>query len=206
MLRSDGLDPTRQAVEPNMSQVLERERVRFRVADFQKMGEAGILSPEDRVELLDGEVVRMAPIGSFHAWSVDRLAALLVLGARERAHVSIQNPLVLSEHSEPQPDLMLLRAPASRYRTELPRVEDVLLLVEVADTTLARDIGVKVPLYARHGIPEVWILDLEGKRLLVFAEPLPSGTYSRTRELGPGDAAAPEALPGLEVLLAEILG
>lgn len=181
-----------------MGEVLELERVRWSVADFQKMGEAGILSPEDRVELLDGEIVRMAPIGSRHAWTVDRLAALLVLGARDRAHVSIQNPLVLGEHSEPQPDLMLLRIPASKYRTELPRVADVLLAVEVADATLARDVGVKVPLYARHQVPEVWVLDLEARRLLLFAAPEPGGTYSRRRELGPAEEIGPDALPDLK--------
>lgn len=188
-----------------MGEVLELERVRWRVADFHKMGEAGILAEADRVELIDGEIVKMAPIGGPHAWVVDRLGALFVLGAHERAHVSMQNPLVLSEHDEPQPDVMLLRPPASRYKAELPRPSDVLLLVEVADTTLTRDIGIKLPLYARYGIPELWVADLSGARLLAFTDPTPAGTYLQCREFGRADSVAPRALPDLEISLAEIL-
>lgn len=189
-----------------MGEVLELERMKWRVADFHKMAEAGILAADDRVELLNGEIVRMAPIGGPHAWAVDRLGALFVLGARERAHVSIQNPLVLSEHDEPQPDLMLLRPPASRYKADLPRPGDVLLLVEVADTTLTREVSIKLPLSARYGIPEVWLADLQGARLLAFTEPTAEGTYLQCREFGPADSIAPGALADLKIALAEFLG
>lgn len=189
-----------------MGEALELERIKWRVADFHKMGEAVILAADERVELIEGEIIRMAPIGRLHAWAVDRLGALFVLGARDRAHVSIQNPLVLSDHDEPQPDLMLLRPPASRYKTEPPRSEDVLLLVEIADTTLARDLDIKLPLHARSGVPELWVFDLSGARLLAFSDAHPGGTYAQQREFGRSDRVAPGALPDLQIVLAEILG
>lgn len=189
-----------------MDEVLEPERVKWRVADFYKMGEAGIFTEDDRVELIDGEIVRMVPIGGLHAWTVNRLGALFVLGAGERAYISIQNPLLLSEHDEPQPDLMLLQPPASRYKTELPRPADVLLLVEVADSTLKRDVDVKLPRYARFGVAEVWVVDLPGARLRTFIDPTPQGSYREQGELGGADRIAPRALPDLQIALAELLG
>ncbi len=187
-----------------MGQMREPDRVKWRVADFHRMGEAGILAPDDRVELIGGEVLRMAPIGSAHAWTVDRLAALLVLAVGERAHVSAQNPIVLSEHDEPQPDLMVLRAPASRYRATLPSSDDVLLLIEVADTTIARDMNIKLPLYARHRIPEVWIVDLPAARLIAFTGS-DGASYTQRRELAAKDRVSPVFLPDIAIALGEIL-
>lgn len=181
------------------------QRFRLRVADFHKMGEVGILAADDRVELLDGEIIRMAPIGSRHAWTVDELADRFRAAAGGRARVSQQNPLVLAEHDEPQPDLMLLRSRHEGYRDALPTAADALLIVEVADTTLDRDLTLKVPLYARHGVPEVWVIDLAGRRLFVFTAPAEGG-YSARRELGPPDRVSPGCLPGFELPLADILG
>jgi Uma2 family endonuclease len=118
------------------------------VADYYRMAEVGILAPDARVELIDGEIIDMPPPGSSHAGTVDYLLSVLGTAARDRANLRVQSPVRLSEYSEPQPDLALLR----------PRAEDVLLIVEVAANSLRFDRKKKVPLYARHGIPEVWLL------------------------------------------------
>ena len=139
------------------------------------MGQTGIFSENDRVELIEGDIVDMAPIGSSHAGTVKYLINILKVAVGERAIVSAQDPLVLDRHSEPQPDITLLKPRADFYRSAHPRPEDVLLLVEVADTTLRYDREVKLPLYARHAIPEVWIVDLEGRGLCVYREPAEAG-------------------------------
>ena len=133
-------------------------RWRFTVHDYHRMGEAGILHEDDRVELIEGELVEMAAIGTRHFSCVNGLTRMLVRGVGDEAIVSVQNPVRLDEHSEPQPDLTVLRM--RDYRESLPVPEDVLLLIEVSDPTLAYDRGVKLPLYARSGIREVWIVDL----------------------------------------------
>ncbi len=139
----------------------EVTRRRFTVHDYHRMGEAGILHEDDRVELIEGELVEMAAIGTRHLTCVNGLTRMLVRGVGDEAIVSVQNPVRLDEHSEPQPDLTVLRM--RDYRESLPVPEDVLLLIEVSDTTLAYDRGVKLPLYARSGIREVWIVDLRAR-------------------------------------------
>jgi len=141
-----------------MSAVLQTEvrRHRLTVDDFHRMGEAGILRADERVELIDGEVIDMAPIGSNHAGTVGFLAKRLERAVGDSAVVFVQNSLLLTASSEPQPDIMLLKPRTDFYRSAHPHPEDVLLIVEVADTTLAYDRDIKVPLYARHAIPEAW--------------------------------------------------
>jgi Uma2 family endonuclease len=134
----------------------------FTVAEYHKMAEAGILSEDDRVELLEGEIVAMSPIGSRHAGLVNRLNRLFSQRAGDQVVVSVQNPVRLGGYSEPQPDLALLRPRADFYTSSHPGPEDVLLAVEVAETSAAVDREVKVPLYARFGVPEVWLVDLAG--------------------------------------------
>jgi Uma2 family endonuclease len=157
----------------------EVTRRRFTVHDYHRMGEAGILHEDDRVELIEGEIVEMAAIGTRHFSCVNGLTRLLVRGVGDEAIVSVQNPVRLDEHNEPQPDLTVLRV--RDYRESLPVPEDVLLLIEVSDTTLRYDRGVKLPLYARAGIREVCILDLPsvsggGKRSRLSPSPSsPSG-------------------------------
>lgn len=146
-------------------------RHRLTVEDFHRMGEAGILREDDRVELIEGEIVDMAPIGSKHAGTVGFLTKRLERATGEHALVFVQNPVLLGTNNEPQPDIALLKPREDFYRTALPRPEDVLLIIEVADTTLAYDRDIKVPLYARHGIPEVWLVDLENSRLHIFTSP-----------------------------------
>ena len=178
---------------------------RFTVKDYYRMGKAGILTQDDRVELIEGEILQMPPIGSPHASGVKRLVlsfAPLIGGA---AVVSVQDPLRLSDHSEPVPDFMLLRPRADLYAASHPGPGDVLLLVEVSDTTLTYDLRTKLPLYAREGVPEVWVVDLNGQRLFVARDPSPTG-YRTTLTLSRGDRLAPLAFPELEVAVDDILG
>ena len=159
---------------------------RFDVDDYYRMAEAGILSAKDRVELIEGEVVDMAPIGSEHGGKVNRLNRLLAPAmAAGHAIVSVQNPLRLDRRNEPQPDLMLLRPRRDRYREGHPTAADVLLLVEISDSSLAYDSGPKLALYARHGVPEVWVVDIVGRTVEVCLEPGPQG-YARRRQVAAG--------------------
>ncbi len=181
----------------------EITRHRFTVEEYHKMAEAGVLSEDDRVELIEGEVVEMTLIGWRHARYVSNLNMLLARFAGDRYVVSVQNPMAVDVHSEPQPDLALLRElPAGR----LPGPEEVVLVVEVSDTTLSYDKNVKLPLYARAGIPEAWIVDLQGEIVEVHADPRPNG-YDRTRRYDcEGDQLRSEILPDLPLPVGEILG
>lgn len=159
---------------------------RFDVDDYYRMAEAGILSAKDRVELIEGAIVDMAPIGSEHAATTDVLAGLIIRASADTlVHVRVQGPLRLDPHNEPQPDLMLLRPRRDRYRDSHPTAADVLLLAEIADTSLAYDRGPKLALYARHGVPEVWVVDLVGRAVEVCLEPGPQG-YAKRLQVAAG--------------------
>ena len=181
------------------------ERRRFSREDYHAMGRAGILTPEDRVELLEGAVLVMAPIGSRHAACVARLArAFFTSGRLGGALVQVQNPLAVSERSELQPDLMLLAARDDDYAFGHPEAADVLLLVEVADSSGAYDRHTKLPLYAAAGVREAWLVDLEHDRIEASTEPAPGG-YRVTRRHVPGDSLAPVALPDLTLAVDRIV-
>ena len=179
-------------------------RRRFTVDEYYRMVEAGILHEDDRVELIEGEIVEMAPIGSRHAACVKRLNNLFSQRVGPGGLVSIQDPIRLGEHSEPQPDVTLLRPRPDFYASAHPEPQDILLLVEVADTSADYDRDVKVPLYARSGIREVWLVDLLARRIEVYRYPGPEG-YHQVGQLKPGDRMAPEAFPGLEIAVDEVL-
>ena len=180
-------------------------RRRFDVDDYYRMAEAGILSPEDRVELIEGEIVDMAPIGSAHGGTTDRLTSLVARARRRRRRCSSASRArcASTAHNEPQPDLMLLRPRADFYRTSHPTAADVLLLVEVADSSLAYDRGPKLALYARHGVPEVWIVDLVGRAVEMCRGPGPEG-YAERRRVTEG-MATPTLVPGLDIDVAALL-
>jgi Uma2 family endonuclease len=170
----------------------EVTRRRFTVHDYHRMAEVGILHEDDRVELIEGDIVEMAAIGSRHAMCVIRLTRLLVPLAGDWALVSPQNPVRLSERLEPQPDMTVIRA--RDYEGSLPGPEDVLLLIEVSDTTLSYDRNVKLPLYARAGIPEVWIVDLAGE--VIERHTGPSGdSYRHVERARRGEEVRSAALP-----------
>lgn len=169
------------------------------------MGRAGILDEDERVELLGGEIIVMAAIGNRHAACVLRLnntfTAARLAG---RAFVQVQNPVAADPMSEPQPDLMLLTHRDDYYDFEHPRPEEVLLLVEVADSSLDYDGGTKLPFYATSGIREVWIVDLEHDRIESYRKPA-AGRYRETRRYEPGEALAPAALPDLRLDVTSIM-
>jgi Uma2 family endonuclease len=150
-------------------------RHRLSVADYYRMAEAGILAPDARVELIDGEIIDVAPIGSQHNATVDRLAELLRRAAGDTVIVRAQGSISLGAFSEPEPDIALLRRRPDFYWAAQPNAADVLLIAEVAGSSLAYDRDVKVPLYARHGIPEVWLIDIENQRLKRYLNPSRSG-------------------------------
>jgi Uma2 family endonuclease len=180
----------------------ELTRRRFTVHDYHRMGEAGILHEDDRVELIEGEIVEMAAIGTRHFACVNQLTRLLVRGVGDGAIVSVQNPVRLDEHSEPQPDLTVLRV--TDYRESLPGPEDVLLLIEVSDTTLSYDRNVKLPLYARAGIPEIWIVDLTGE--VIECHIGPSGDiYRHVERARRGEEIRSSALPELSFRVEAVL-
>lgn len=183
---------------------LERlRRHRLMVSEYLRMGEAGILAPDARVELIEGEIFDMAPIGSLHAGTVTRLGRMLERAVGDTALVYIQNPVVLSNYSAPQPDLALLRPREDFYTTSHPGPLDVLLLIEVADTTLHDDREVKASLYATHGVPEYWIVDLEGKGVHVFREPQ-SGRYRQTFTATGPEVLVPVRLPDVRIDVSKI--
>ncbi len=181
-------------------------RHKLDVDAYHRMGEAGIFAPGERVELIDGELIDMAPIGQGHAAVVNRLNEALVIASAGRAIVSPQNSVRLGRFSEPQPDLALLRRRADFYETgERPGPADVLLLVEVADNSLRFDRTVKLPLYARSGIVEVWIVDLRRRVVDVFRAPA-GDAYGETATHGAPDSIALAAAPEIVVRLDLIVG
>ncbi|MGE0543897.1 MAG: Uma2 family endonuclease [Dehalococcoidia bacterium] len=180
-------------------------RRRFTADEFHRMARAGILHEDDRVELLDGEIIEMAPIGSRHAYCVINLSEQFTLRVSGRAVVSVQNPVRLSRHSEPQPDLLLLRLPAERYKDTLPGADDVLLIVEVSDTTVASDRRTKLPMYAAAGIPEAWLVNLPRNSIEVHREPR-DGRYQQVTVYRRGDSITLLALSDITVTVDAILG
>ena len=177
----------------------------FTVKEYHKMAQAGILSEDDRVELIEGEIVEMMPIGSGHAACVNRLNQLLSERVGNLAIVSVQNPIYLGERSEPQPDLALLKPEPGFYATAHPGPEDVLLVVEVAETSPDYDREVEVLLYARAGVPEVWLVDLQGDKIETYRKPSSQG-YSQVRRARRGQRVTLETFPALELSVEEILG
>lgn len=162
------------------------------------MADAGILGRDDRVELIDGEVVEMSPIGSRHAASVSRLVRIFTSLVGDLAVVRVQDPVRLSDLSEPQPDLALLKPRDDFYASGHPTPADVYLIVEVADSSLAFDQGVKLSLYALCGIPEVWIVDLSTSVLTSYRTP-DGGNYTHTSRLKGGDEATIFLLPDIRL-------
>jgi Uma2 family endonuclease len=178
-------------------------RRKLTVADYYRMADAGILGRQERVELVEGELVQMPPIESPRAGTVNALNRLLVLGVGERAVVAVQNPIQLDDFNHPQPDFALLRPPTDAYRNATPRPDDVLLVIEVADSSLRYDRSVKLALYARHAIPEFWILDVKGRRVEVWRAPQ-DGRYTHSFVAGPGDVLESVMSQGLTVSLASL--
>ena len=174
------------------------QRHRLDVTDYYRMAEAGILGEDDRCELIEGAIIDRAPIGSEHSAIVKRLKRLFELVVDHHATVSVQDPIRLNRQNEPQPDIALLRYREDFYRVAHPGPEDVLLITEVADSSARYDREIKLPLYARHRLPEVWIVDLRQRRLEIYRQP--DGTaYRETYNATGPDSISPLALPECRV-------
>lgn len=189
------------------TQQIEQEPVRrwrFTVDDFMLMGKAGIFKEGDRVELIDGEVIEMNPIGFGHAGRVKRLNTMLVPLMGGRAIVSVQDPLQIRPRRQPQPDIMILQPRADFYSTSHPVAADVLLLIEVSDTSLDYDRNTKAIIYAQARIPEYWIVNLVDMQLMVYRRPV-DGLYQELKVLAQGDTIQPLAFPDVTIDVSEIL-
>jgi Uma2 family endonuclease len=177
-----------------------RTTYRFTLDDVFKMIEAGVLAPDARVELIEGELIQMAPQNAPHMEAKRALAKLLYSALPETVALHIEGTLRLAPSTAPEPDLFMHIA---SVRPDQVRGPDVLLLIEVSDTTLGDDLGPKARLYARYGVPEYWVLDVASRKLTVHTDPRPDG-YARLRLVEPDEPVAPERLPGVELRLADL--
>ncbi len=179
------------------------EKRRWTTAEYLKMAEQGILAPDEKLELLDGEIYKkMSPVGLPHFWCMNRLTELFVLKVAGRAIVSVQNPLWLDDYNEPEPDVVLLPMMGNEAR---PSGNDALLVVEVSDSSIKMDRTVKVPLYARFGVVEVWLVNLMEKCVEVYRKPSEEG-YSEVKRYDERDCISPVKFPDVKMSVAEILG
>jgi Uma2 family endonuclease len=187
-----------------MSAAFTPTRMRITTERYQRMVATGVLTKFDRVELIEGEMLDMAPIGPKHATVADRLARLLMLAVDDAAIVSCGRPVNLGGFSNPQPDVMLLKPKPGAYADAHPGAADVLLLIEVSDSTLAFDQSTKLSLYAQYGVEEYWVVDVEGKRIVVYREPHALG-YERKLGFSGSNTVSPRALPGLAVAVHDVV-
>jgi Uma2 family endonuclease len=177
----------------------------FTRAEYHRMAEAGILKPNDRVELIEGELIEMPPIGIWHASCVDRLNRLLVTRLGRSVIVRVQGPVALGTRSEPQPDLTVLHAEPAFYATRHPEAADVAFLVEVADTSAPQDRKLKIPMYAQSRVAEVWLVDRTGGYVEVYRTPS-LRTYRDVTRATRGERISPLAFPKKSFRVSEILG
>lgn len=184
---------------------LQLEHWVFSVDEYHRMLETGILSEDDYVELIEGEIVKMSPIGSRHVACVNRLNGLLNRKVGQDVIVSVQNPFRLDDYSEPEPDIALVRPRDDFYAQSLATAADVLLIIEVADTSVEVDRRVKLPLYAKASIPEVWLANLPEDRIEAHSEPV-NRVYQRVRIAKRGERLSSESVPNLVLNVDEILG
>jgi Uma2 family endonuclease len=188
-----------------MSTLMETwpRRHRITVDEYHRMAEVGLLAPDARVELIEGEIIDMAPIARDHTSVVDQLTRLFVRAVGDEAIVRVQGSVRLSQMSEPEPDVILLRPKVDFYRSRFATGADTLLVIEVSDSTLRYDRDIKVPLYARHGVPETWIADLQNNQLLVYGR-LHGGSYRQSDVVSGPWRMAIAGLPGIVVDLAAV--
>ena len=177
---------------------------RFTVDDYYAMAEAGILTHDERVELINGEIIEMSPIGDRHAYSVDEIIDLFFAQLRSRARVRCQNPVRLDGLREIQPDIAILRLRDDLYSTGHPGPADVFLLIEVSDSTLAYDRNVKLPMYANAGIPEIWIVNIPNGVVEVYMDPT-AGEYRTRRVFRSEETVSPSSFPDVSLPVSRIV-
>ncbi len=186
-----------------MTAVIQRHQ--FTINEYHRMRDARIFAEDDRIELIDGEIIKMAPIGPRHAACVKRLAEYLGEKVRKLAIVGVQDPVLLSDFSEPQPDISLLKRREDFYSEAHPTPEDILIAIEVADTTAENDRQIKIPSYARAEIQEVWLIDLPSDRIEIYTHPN-SGIYQEIRTVLRGQKIISPAFPNLKLKADDVLG
>lgn len=177
----------------------------FDVETYHQMGESQILPPSKQFELIEGEIIAMPPIGSMHAYVVTELSEELYDTLGKLAKIRIQNPIRLGDLSEPQPDIAIVRRVEHRYISAHPTAEDILLLIEVADTSTSYDRDTKMLLYARYGIPEVWLVYISKRWVEVFRKPTPHG-YKQITRVNPEVQMTPVHFPDVTLTFHHILG
>jgi len=182
----------------------EPARHQFTVDDYYRLGEIGVIAANDRVELVCGEIIDMPPIGASHAACVERMHFLLTTRVGPEWQVRSQNPLRLGDRDEPVPDVMVVKARADFYESGHPVTDNVALLVEVSDTTLVYDRGTKAPMYARNGVKEVWIVDINGETVLVYRDPGPGG-YRVAEAKHREERISSSVLPDIDIAVSDIL-
>jgi Uma2 family endonuclease len=178
-------------------------RRKINVDEYYRMAEDGRLAPDARVELIEGEIIPMPPIGVDHAWLTSYLWEELHGALEGLAYVRAQLPVHLTAYTEPQPDLVVAAGPSSAYRKKHPHADDILLAVEISDTSLRDDRRFKLPLYARSGVPELWIVDVQGLRMEVFRSP-EKGSYAHAEVITEPKLFTIDRLPGVQIDLSKI--
>ena len=191
--------------EEDRVELIAAQRRPFTVGEYYRMAEADILTEEDRVELIAGQIVAMSPIGSRHAACVKRLNVLMGKMVGDSMLIGVQDPIALDAYSAPEPDLVLLRPRADFYAAAHPSAVDVLLAVEVSDTSADYDREVKLPLYAQAGLPEVWLIDLQKGCIEVYARPQ-GGAYQQRVEVAADATLTSPTIPQLALAAADLLG
>ncbi len=182
-------------------QLLKR---RFTISEYYQMAKVGILTPSDRVELINGEILEMSPIGKRHAACVNRVNQLFYQKLGDRILISVQNPILLNNLSEPQPDITLLQPRTDFYASGHPQASDIFLIVEVADSSINYDQEIKISLYSESGILEVWLIDLNQNSLQVYQQPTESG-YQRIQQLQSENTLSPLAFPEIHLRVNEMI-
>mgnify|MGYP001613058278 CR=1 FL=1 len=184
---------------------IELSRRQFTVEEYHRLAESGVLKEDDRVELIRGEILMMSPIGPRHAFRVSVISEVLTERVGKAGRIWTQSPVVLDGRTEPQPDILILKRRDDHFREHLPDRSDVLLAIEVADTSLAYDRQVKRPLYSAAGVPEYWIVDVNENVLERHTGPRPDG-YMHTDRLRPGDTVTLVALASITIPLSDLIG
>ncbi len=178
---------------------------RFTVEEYHKLAEVNILHEDDRVELIEGRIIEMTPIGSWHAACVKRLIDLFAERLKKRSIIGAQDPIDLNKQTEPEPDIAILKRRSDFYAERHPVPDDILLIIEVADTSIDYDKTIKIPLYAKSNIKEVWLVNLLENTVEVYIDPSPEG-YKRIMQYQNNQTISPKSFPDIVVKVSEILG
>lgn len=186
-----------------MGEAFVPARYKLTIEDYHKLGEVGILDEASRVELIEGELFEMPPIGGPHAWAVNRLNRILIEALGRSADLSIQGPILIPPYSEPQPDIVIVQRGTAARENRAPKPEEVLLVIEVADTTLRYDRGAKLRLYAKAGIPEFWIVNVRDACVEMYSNPSVD-SYDDKSVATKTERVAPHALPGVSIEVSAI--